>query len=85
MDFFFPFNNKYYVFKCHSNSGQDFDASKIPAEFSDSVSFQSEHWHILVIGFLFSFKACGLLNRSQSLNIKQAARLLAVGKFICVI
>lgn len=37
---------------------------------------------LLVIGFLFSLiKACGLLNRSQSLNIKQAARLLAVGRF----
>lgn len=33
-------------------------------------------------GFLFALiKACGLLNRSQSLNIKLAVRLLAVGKF----
>lgn len=49
------------------------------------VSSLNTGTYLLVIGFLFSFKACGLLNRSQSLNIKQAARLLAVGKFICVI
>ncbi|OWK51808.1 Intraflagellar transport protein 122 [Lonchura striata] len=50
------------------------------AEFSDSISFQSEHWHILTCHWLFfSFiKACGLQNRSQSLNIKPAAGLLAV-------
>lgn len=37
---------------------------------------------IIYFGFLFVFiKVCGLLNRSQSLNIKLAVRLLAVGKF----
>lgn len=46
------------------------------------VSSLNTGTYVLVIGFLFSFiKACGLLNRSQSLNIKQAPRLLAVGKF----
>lgn len=37
---------------------------------------------IIYFGFLFVFiKVCGLLNRSQFLNIKLAVRLLAVGKF----
>lgn len=37
---------------------------------------------VIYFGFLFALiKACGLLNRSQSLNIKLAVRLLAVGKF----
>lgn len=38
--------------------------------------------HVIYFGFLFaSIKACGLLNRSPSLKIKLAVRLLAVGKF----
>lgn len=45
------------------------------------VSSLNSGTYLFIIFFLFPFiKVCGLLNRSQFLNTKQAARLLAVGK-----
>lgn len=48
-----------------TSSVQDFGASKIPAEFSDSIGFQSELWHMLTCHWPFVFFHQGLWSPEQ--------------------